>query len=328
MNAMNFIRLSVALALAWFLAASVAASLLAAVLVRLTARLWVDRPVVRARWLFGLRMLPAATSLLFVSAVFVPAFLRLEPHDTAEPVGPILGLLAVIAAGLLATGVRRGARALRAVRRQTATWLRDAEPLPVDASIRSYLVRDDFPVMSLVGLFRPRLFVARQVLDGLTCAEFQAAVAHEIGHRSSRDNLKRLAFICAPDLLASTGFGAELAREWAQAAELAADARASRGNRSRGLDLAAALIKVGRLATTPAPIGLPCSTLHDGGDIADRVRCLTGDAPADTFARMTGRTGLAVALGLATAVLAVVVCSHAVPHVVQALTEFLVRAIG
>ncbi len=325
---MNFLQLSITLALAWFLAASLGGSLLAALLARLTPQLWRDRPVARARWLFGLRMLPALLSTLFVGAVFVPAFWRFEPRDTVEAIGPVLAALAVAAAALLAAAAWRGVRAWRSTHGLAAAWLPRAERFPIGGPLPSYLVDDERPVVWLVGLVRPRLFVARRVAASLTAGELEAAVAHELGHRSSHDNLKRLACLCAPDLLAFSRAGAALEREWARAAELAADTRAAAGGAIRRLDLASALVKVARLTTAPAPTGLPCSTLHDGGDIARRVQRLASDAPLDPPRRACGRLGLPAALAIAAGVVVALACSHALPSFVQGLTEALVRLVG
>ncbi|HVB37741.1 MAG TPA: hypothetical protein VND92_04355 [Vicinamibacterales bacterium] len=325
---MNFVQLSITLALAWFLAASLTGSVLATALVRLTPALWRDRPVARARWLFALRMLPAALSILFVGAVFVPAFWRFEPRDTAEAAGPVLGALALVAAGLIAAAGWRGARALRHAHRQSAAWLQRATAFAVNPTLPSYLVDEGGPAMSLVGLVRPRLFVARQVVEHLSAGELDAAVAHELGHRTSRDNLKRLACICAPDLLTFTRAGADLEGEWARAAELAADMRATSSSAVRRLDLAAALVKVARLTMAPAPIGVPCSTLHDGGDIAIRVHRLAAGAPPPPPGRPRLRRSLHAALAIAAGIVLAIACSHALPAVVQAVTETLVRVIG
>jgi Zn-dependent protease with chaperone function len=152
--------------------------------------------------------------------------------------------------------------------------MREARPIALPASpVPAYRVHTAFPVFSTVGMLRPRIFVATQVLDALTDDEAAAAVAHEAAHLRARDNLKRLLLRSCPDLLAAFPVSRELEESWARAAETVADARAARGAGGAALDLASAIVKVARLAPVGTPM-LPASALHDGGDVAPRVRCL------------------------------------------------------
>ncbi|MDE3156399.1 MAG: hypothetical protein KGN76_14950, partial [Acidobacteriota bacterium] len=109
----------------------------------------------------------------------------------------------------------------------------------------------------------------------------------------------------------------------------AADARAGAGSAARRLDLASALVKVARLAP---PAGLrrpiPCSTLHDGGDIALRVRHLTADRPLEARHGVRLPSVLTGALVLGASLAIALVASSVLPGLVQATTETLVRLIG
>jgi hypothetical protein len=87
----------------------------------------------------------------------------------------------------------------------------------------------------------------------------------------ARDNLRRLAMIASPDVLALTSTGDEIHRAWLRVAELAADEWAAA--RTDGVLLASALVKVARLATT-GPEPLPASALYRGEPIAERVQRL------------------------------------------------------
>src|ERR1019366_10566357 len=120
-------------------------------------------------------------------------------------------------------------------------------------------------LMALVGVLRPRLFVARRLLDALTAEELAASVAHEAGHRRAWDNLKRLAMRAAPDLLAITGIARGIERRWASASDHAADRRAA-GDGPTRCALASALVKVARLTPPMTPLAEPISTLVDGGE--------------------------------------------------------------
>lgn len=74
----------------------------------------------------------------------------------------------------------------------------------------------------------------------LSCHELQIAVRHELGHKRSWDNLKKV-FISATPFPGMSG----LEDAWREAAELAAD-DAAVANRQEALNLAAALIKLSR----------------------------------------------------------------------------------
>jgi hypothetical protein len=70
-------------------------------------------------------------------------------------------------------------------------------------------------------------------------------------------------------------------RDWAKAAEEAADDHAARSASARAADLAGALVKVARLASGGALMPLPASAFYDGGGVERRVRrLLSGATPA------------------------------------------------
>jgi beta-lactamase regulating signal transducer with metallopeptidase domain len=127
--------------------------------------------------------------------------------------------------------------------------------------------------MTLVGVFRPKLLVTRPLIDALTSEELRAAVAHEVGHLGSRDNLKRLAMRATPDGLSLLPASRRLERDWASAAEHAADAHAARDSNT-GLALASALVKVARLTPADRTFGPLSSPLVGGEGVASRVERL------------------------------------------------------
>ena len=59
---------------------------------------------------------------------------------------------------------------------------------------------DVFPSMALVGLLEPRVVISPGNLETLTTEQLQATLDHELAHRYSNDNLKRLLVPLAPDL--------------------------------------------------------------------------------------------------------------------------------
>jgi Zn-dependent protease with chaperone function len=250
------------------LASLVGAALAAAALARRA------RPARRARAMLALRLLPAIASLGAVALLIVPGYVLFEPPDAGESVTISLGALAAAAAVVLVAGAARGLRAVRATSVLVRRWRREGEPVSLPGSpVPAYRVRDSFPVFAVVGMWPPRIYVAAQVLDALGPAELEAALAHERAHLRARDNLKRLVLRSCPDVLAWTGVGRALEREWARAAEAAADAEAAGADPAAAVDLAAGIVKIARLLPAGAQ-ALAVSALHDGSDVAARVRAL------------------------------------------------------
>ena len=178
---------------------------------------------------------------------------------------------------------RRGRVARRRARATAAAWTANATPIVLDGlsgtGIRAFVMEEQFPVVSLVGLWRPRLFIARHVIEALTptsCAS-PWPTRSRIAARGTTPNACSSA--PAPDLLGWWAVGHGLERQWAAAAECAADRRAVADSRTADSILAAALVKVSRLAVGPAPGVLLFSTLHEHGDIAARVSRLVSPAP-------------------------------------------------
>jgi Zn-dependent protease with chaperone function len=253
----------------------------------------------RMRALLAIRLLPAASAAVAAVGLVLPAYVLFEPAHAGERITPPLAVLAAAAVGLVAVGLGRGLRALASTSSLERRWRTQAMAIAVsDSPVPVYRVRDAFPVFTIVGLHRPSLYVSDRVLQALSPDEIAAAVAHERGHLESGDNVKRLLLRASPDLVAFSPVSRALEREWARAAEERADERASRDGRAAALALAASLLKVARLVPA-APEGLPVSALHDGGDVAARVRHLVADPSpsADPAPRMALRivTGAALA---------------------------------
>jgi Zn-dependent protease with chaperone function len=311
---MNDLFNAVLLALAWFFAANAG---LSAVAWCLAGWLPLDR-VSSPHVLLGLRLLPAAASLLFVGGVFAPAHWRFEPRGGDESFGVGVHLLAAAGAILLARAAARAAAAWRAGR-----GLRACDGLPRLEAAGGFEVFevDGLPGVSLAGVVRPRILVGLPVREALTRDELDAAVAHEVAHGASRDNWKRLAMICAPDVFGHTAAARRLETAWSAAAECQADAAAARGDTGRAADLASALVKVARLGAR-APHSAAWSTLHDEPLLAARVeRLLCAHAPAGPAPGrwLPAVAGLAALTGLAAGFLAA--------YHVHLLTELLAHAL-
>jgi Zn-dependent protease with chaperone function len=173
-----------------------------------------------------------------------------------------------------------------------------------------------FPLVAVLGIARPRLFISRAVLGACSSTEIRAIVEHERAHVLRRDNAVRLLMDAAPDLLGLTRLPQALAAAWHQAVEHRADDAAT-----RRLDLASALVKVARMATSSPAMALPASALYRGeGDdlIGARVRRLVAPG-ADARPRWaTAVAGSALAL---MALLGTAVMTGATSRAAHALLE-------
>jgi Zn-dependent protease with chaperone function len=271
----TFVLRGVALGLAWFVLLNLAAS---AVIARVAGVLTTRGRSRSAAYWFGLRIFPAAMAVAFVAAVFAPSYWMYEPREYGEGFDVSLAMLAIAAAaGIAAAGLRGVAAWWRASRRVRA-WMRTAEPMTMPgAHMPAYVIDVDAPLMALAGIWRPRLIVARGLVDALTPEELAASVAHEAGHQRSWDNLKRLVMRAAPDFLPATAAARTIERRWASAAEHTADRLAGRESTDTRCALASALVKVARLTPLPAVTGEPISTFVGGGEIVSRVERLLDD---------------------------------------------------
>ena len=241
----------------------------------------------KSQRIFALRVFPTAAAFVFIWAFLLPAYFLFEPDKSGEVVSTKLLILASISVLGLASAIYKVLLTWLATRRLLKNWLHYAEPIAVPGiSLPVYCIRHPFPVIAVVGAFRPQMFVAQQIFDSLSPAEIQAAIAHERGHLVSRDNLKRALMRFCRDLLLFHD-GQQLERAWADSAEAAADEYAARkGGNKTALNLASALIKIARIVpagTSPAmPAGaflIAASTC----DISERVRNLLQLTQAGKF---------------------------------------------
>lgn len=272
--------LGLCLALATLLACHSLASFGASLLWRGLAKRVDQWPAAaRARLLFTLRLFPAVLALLVVLLILAPAYTTHEPRHSVEPVSLKLAALAILSAtGLLLAGWR-GAATWMATRRLLRDWLKQAEPLAGSIhGVRAYRLAHPFPVLALVGVWKPRLFIADTLLETLSPAELKAALAHEAGHLAARDNGKRALLRACRDVLTLVPCGRALDRAWHDAAEEAADEFAARKGQVSALDLASALVKIARLAKPDARPQMLVSVSFLGseaGILARRVTRLT-----------------------------------------------------
>jgi Zn-dependent protease with chaperone function len=221
------------------------ANLLLSGLLALGWRLGLMARMVRADAILGIRLAPAVGSALLALTIVLPAFLRDEPPHAHDRPGALLVVSAALAVLVLIDGLRRGWRAWRAARH----WVADPAPLERSAAAPAEVsvINVSEPVVALVGGWRQRIVAARCVEAACDSEEFRQVIAHEAAHRDARDNLKLLAVLAMPDVLAWLPAGRALTAQWRAATELEADERASGTDPRKRVALASALIKVARL---------------------------------------------------------------------------------
>lgn len=205
------------------------------------------RQFVAADAMLWIRLLPTVGSVLATATVVLPAFLLYEPAHAHDKPGPVLVLAALLALAVCADGLRRAWGAWRAARR----LMRRSEPLAtrsLGAGTEVRVVNLAEPVVAVVGSWRQRIVAAHCVAAACDGEEFRQVIAHEAAHMDARDNLKLLAVLAMPDVLAWLPAGRALNARWQAASELEADERASGTDPRKRVALASALIKVARLA--------------------------------------------------------------------------------
>ncbi len=189
--------------------------------------------------LFGIRILPFAASTLFAAFFTFPSFWLME-HKSLDEDGTTF-LLAVCALLLLTAGAVRALKASRLTSRQVSQWLSETTD-GSNANPTTLSAAQGAPALMLVGIWRPRVMVSDAAITVLSENELRVAVRHELGHKRSSDNLKKLLLNAIP----FPGMSG-IERAWREAAELAADDSAVE-SRQDALDLATALIKLSRSA--------------------------------------------------------------------------------
>jgi len=258
--------------LATFFAVNVAAgavvSLLTSWSIRLAERM---RAQTAARFLFAIRMAPAALGVAAVFGLCVPSYLWFEPEVASEQIGALC-LAASIAALLI--GIRATLRAGHALEKSRAylASCRAGGSAEVVAG-QTALVVSAPRTTALAGVFRPTVVLSRDVLETLSPEQLDAVMSHERSHAVTRDNLKRLALLLAPGVFSL----ARLEQAWRRYAEWAADDLAVAQNRRRSIALAEALVRVARMGSHNEA---PLATSLLGEDLEARVeRLLNGESP-------------------------------------------------
>ncbi|HUE23798.1 MAG TPA: M48 family metalloprotease [Bryobacteraceae bacterium] len=291
---MRFLFVSLATYTLVHLALGMIVSLIARPAVHMGERI---RPHLAARGLLALRLLPAVGAALSVAVVGVPSYLSNEPEAPTERVGYGCMIVALLGLGMWAVSIARGLRAAASFRSfsQHCGQAGRLAHLP-GAPAPSYIVDSTAPLLALAGIVRPRLAISRGVLRVLTAEELAAALRHERAHRSAHDNLKRLCILSMPGILPLAAGTRTLERGWRKFAEWAADDRAVAGSERRSCALAAALVRVARIAADSPRFSLASSLLGDTDQLEARVDRLLRAAPPGP--RIAGRSTLALGAAL------------------------------
>lgn len=282
---------------------------------------FIERPLrnrsahTRAEILFAMRVGPSALAFISVALVLVPSYVVYEPHASGEVVSKKLATLAILSAIGVGFALSRALRSWSATRSLKQEWLSRAVQITLGGiSIPTFRFAHSFPIIAVVGSVRPRLFIAEQVLKVLTEEELTAAIAHEGGHLSAHDNLKRSVLRACRDALMIVPCGRSLDRAWAEASECAADEHAAQRNAETALNLASALVKIARIIPVGARASVPMAAFLVGVEethgVKARVRRLLEIAsngcrhsvPNSAIARILPATSLFLLLTLAVAV--------------------------
>jgi len=256
--------LGITLVLAMLLTVNAVATAAAAGVWHLLKRLFMNCSArTMAELLFAMRIGPPAIALVWIAAFMIPSYLVYEPYHTDEFVSKKLGTLAAISAVGIACAIWRGVRSWWATRSLLKSWLTNSTRIEIEGlTVPAYRMVHKFPIIAVVGTFRPRLFVAEHVLASLTQDELAAALAHEYGHMAAHDNLKRSLLRASRAALLIIPCGRSLDRAWAEAAEAAADEHAAQKSSDVALNLASALVRIAKLIPTQERPVMPSSSLR------------------------------------------------------------------
>lgn len=208
-----------------------------------------------AGFLFGLRIFSFAVSVLIAVFFAFPSFWRME-NATLDEDGATF-ILAACALLILGAGWFRVRRARASTKRAVTEWQSEVGNVGSSGAEGAPALRasNGAPALILVGIRKPKVMVSDLAAAVLSEDELRLAIRHELGHKRSLDNLKKV-------LISATPFPgmSSLESAWRHAAELEADDDAVE-NRQNALDLAAALIK------------LSCSSKHGSAKNSSAKNC-------------------------------------------------------
>jgi beta-lactamase regulating signal transducer with metallopeptidase domain len=228
-------------------------------------RMWLGGQQYSARryadLLFALRLAPLVVAAGVTLLLAVPSFLLLEPRAVDEPLGAVPVVLSLCGMVLLLVGGWKACAALVRASRTVARWSsegRASASVTVDFmnSVSMLRISGSAPPLTAAGILWPSVWLSQAAEFVLTERELETALRHEVVHVRRRDNLRKLML----RLVVFPGM-AELESAWREATEMAAD-DAAVSSASEALDLAAAVIKLSRLAPLEPPAELTTALVH------------------------------------------------------------------
>ena len=328
--------LGITLVLALLLTINATATLMAAGMARACKNLlWRCSARTRAEILFVMRIGPPVIAIVAIAAFMIPSYLTYEPHATKETVSLKLGALAALSAVGVTLAIWRGLRSWIATRSLLKQWMETSTPIHLDAiTVPTFVLQHSFPIIAVVGAIRPRLFIARHVLDSLSEEELAAAIAHEYGHLAAQDNFKRSVMRISRAALLIIPCGRWLDRTWSEASESAADEYAAQRSSQVALDLASALVRIARMIPTGQRQTLPAAVSgflmgDDAPGVKVRVNRLVELASTDP--RLLGSSAPLVRFipwFVLTAVVVVSVTIESRPQVLATVHEFVEHVVA
>ncbi|MBA2304548.1 MAG: M48 family metalloprotease [Acidobacteria bacterium] len=256
----------------------------------------------RARAVAAARLAPVTAGSV-VAAILSNVFLRYEPRDTAEDPGVLLMIASAVTMALVVTAGARLARAVRAGAECSRLLRAAGRPAQRSDGTPVWIVDSEYPVAAVTGIFRTRLLLSTRIIDECTTKELDAVVRHETAHVMRRDNVVRAAMLYLPDPLGLLRAGREMTKVWAAAAEESADDAAAGHDVEDRTILAAALVRVARMASTPAPRWVPVLAFYEGTNLESRVRRLLDHGRAAHAVRSHAAIVLLVAVAVCTVIL-------------------------
>jgi len=279
--------LGITLVLALLLTINATATMLSAGFGRLFKPwLWKCSARTRAEILFVMRIGPPVLAIIAIVAFMIPSYVAYEPHATDESVSWKLGTLAALSAVGVSLAIWRGLRSWLATRSLLRDWLAASTRIELDATnVPTYILDHSFPIIAVVGAFRPRLFIANHVFESLSEEELAAAITHEYGHLAARDNFKRSVMRVSRAALLLIPCGRSLDRAWSDASESAADEYAAQKSSLVALNLASALVRIARMIPKGQQQNMPAAVSaflnEDTPGVKVRVRRLVELAATD-----------------------------------------------
>jgi beta-lactamase regulating signal transducer with metallopeptidase domain len=271
---MNYILRGIAVSFAIFFTLYIALSLIVGMIWRRGGWLYGQRysAQVHCDRLFALRIAPFPLALVGTLFFAIPSFLEFEPH-THEPMECGLLLLALCGLAVLLIGTCNVIRALRQVSKTIARWSVNAKELDAWSdelnSVPVIQTSVTAPPLTAAGILQSCVWLSSATEFVLTESELRSALRHELVHIERRDNLRKLMlrFVALPGM-------AELEDAWREASEMAAD-EAAVSSATEALDLAAAVIKLSRIAPLASPVELTTGLVHSpAASLDERVKRL------------------------------------------------------